>query len=140
MTEDRKCKIALFVMGVELRERFQDDPDGADRAMAADAGFLNGSGESKTVLLRFLAKQLLITTDSWMNKDGLLPGELAYRWLMHRFSVKDLKVVQLSRQIGNHAAKAKVSQVQLMEFYRILLVDVVNCELCQVEEEISFAN
>ena len=139
MTTKRRNLIALFAMSKVLSDRFYEHPEAADRQACSDAGFITGPTKPPTQELRALMAKLC-HYPVWDAVENLVlrDGDLAYRWMMYHVATSSDEYavsITLRRKIGNQARDSHFSEIQLIEFYRLLLVDSVNDLLAQVEEE-----
>ena len=135
MTELRRRLIALFVMGQIIQSLFSKDKSAIDRKAASDAGFLTGPAKPQTTELRTLM-HFLVEYPTWqMVEIRSNHGDLAYRWLMFHFAGQSIQFDLFRRQVGNQSHDLRISNIQLVEFYRQLMIDIVNQTLGRLEDE-----
>ena len=143
MTDERKWKIALIIMKVFLRRNFFGTDNliaTVDRKACSDAGFLTVEEQVKPPMknLRFLMRRLVQTPPPLRRSIEDFPirdAKLAYTWLMFHLKSFPVDFNTLRREIGSMAKGFGISEIQFTEFYRLLLIDIVNQELRQLEDE-----
>ena len=136
MTERRKFEIAPLIMWDALSSSgYQPNSADTNRMFASDAQAITLRGEVKppTMELRNLANHLLSGVGGFLRREQ----ELAYEWLLYMWGQKKLPINNNLRcEIGNIANRLQISEVQTIEFFRLLLTDLVNDALEQLDDEV----
>lgn len=158
MTEKRKFEISLLVMGDALRSSgYQPHSEETRRMSLRDARLLGETKPQIGDLFEFINNLLCEDQERFsigselgvenphvtiFRKDkgtlffGSVDTKLAYQWLLLMWGGKQLPINNtLRREIGNIAKRLGISEVQIVEFFRLLLIDVVNRALSQTEDE-----
>ncbi len=142
MTEERKYDIALIFMG-ELLATFKLTAysDQVDRMAKADAPFIVDPDPHS---LRHHTELALNGVMNWvLGGKATLENthdhrkRIAYSWLKYRTATARIQISNsLRRKVGNIAKRHGIPEIQAIEFYRLLLIDIVNTEFAQRNEEI----
>jgi len=129
VTEKRKFEIAPMVMGDHL----------LSRGLRRDTYPKNLLRFACSYGPEFSTGPLLGLMQKLLNGNFITnPADqrLAYTWLTHAYTTVDLRISnEFRREIGSRADGLQISKVQLTEFYRLVLIDLINRELRQTEDE-----
>ena len=140
MIERRKFEMAPLIMWDALSSSgYQPNSEDVKRRCLRDSMHLPVEDEDGplTAELHNLMNNLLSGGKTSASSVGFWYQKLAYRWLLLMWSQKNLPINNnLRREIGNTAKRLQISEVQTIEFFRLLLTDIVSRALFQADDEV----
>jgi len=135
MTEKRMHEIAILLMRDHLSNR-GIHPSTKDETLVRFAtSYKRYATECLANLLR-----CVLEGKRYKNNNMDLTGEICYSWIKKIYIEETWYLNNnFRRGIGNKAKHLKISTVQLIQFYRLILIEIINEELQQTEEEVPLS-